>query len=783
MVKINRLDYGKTGRLFELPSNQGNFGSRIKVLERLDVNNNKNDIKSIKADLGHRNGDFSITAKERAHVDMQGLASLGYTTLVPFEFELSLGEEVLKELKSGFPQITLLATNISTKENDLFTAHEIIEHDGVKIGLLGMVDPDLATNLPGKILKSFKFENIIDAAQKEVERLFEEDVDAIIALSNMNSDQNAIISERVSGIDVIASDLSNNGNPYNSQKEIRLPKNSRRGLGRPYHIANNYDYGVAVGKLDLEFNKDDDNSKSSLVSIKEINHPVNDRVEADTFLINSLTADLIFEERAKGGLLFPAFIDLVKQQPKLATFDGTTRHGRISQSLWEKFLANLLRNNVPAEVSFIRKVPSFLPLIGKLHEREVRSWLWMEDDVVLMDMKGRDIRRLMEADHRNQLISSGISFFDTPRQRYWFIMGRFMREDVYYRVATTNVISEGPYSEHFRWALRKSNRFLMKESGHLKADREGENISLRNFTLTELNRIRKQGKGEAHHRNIANLLIPPSSYERLFSFNFVKPTFWSSLNRSYKGDGYESVPESRIISSNSLVIGFQGGFIMEYDKENYSLELGTNLSFAQQSADIGDGRTQKTETMDDININLTYNFKGSSRKALHPFARLVYDSEFTSTFNTSLDQKNPKQKILRSILGLGKDFSAKWPVLEFGLTAENDFTNSHYQYGVQGRSVGRFPLDKNWHIIYSLTNNFNYYIPTKNDTDRELSFKYNMIHELLIPLHGDISLSVAADFFAFKGKTEINSEPGMSMLMRVGITYNRLWKPRFQPLF
>ena len=67
--------------------------------------------------------------------------------------------------------------------------------------------------------------------------------------------------------------------------------------------------------------------------------------------------------------------------------------------------------------------------------------------------------------------------------------------------------------------------------------------------------------------------------------------------------------------------------------------------------------------------------------------------------------------------------------------------------------------------------------------NRELTFKYNMIHEISIPLYGDISLSVGADFFAFKGKTEVNNDPGLSMLMRVGVTYNRLWKPRFQPLF
>lgn len=135
------------------------------------------------------------------------------------------------------------------------------------------------------------------------------------------------------------------------------------------------------------------------------------------------------------------------------------------------------------------------------------------------------------------------------------------------------------------------------------------------------------------------------------------------------------------------------------------------------------------------------------------------------------------------MLGIKRRASRYWPQLELGLTAENDFSSNHNQYGVQGRSIGRFPLDRDWRTMYILTNNFNYYFSSEDDTERELSLRYNMIHELLIPLFGDISRSLGADLFIFKGKTEVNSEAGLNTLMRVGVTYNRLWKPRFQPLF
>ena len=781
--EINRVDFGKTGRLFELPSNQGNFASRVSVLKTLDSLLIEEDRKVIKADLGHRNGDFDVSPEDRARADIEGLARLGYEILLPFEFEISLGPELLKQLKDSHPELTWLATNINVPDSALFASHHVQVFDGVKIGMIGMIDPNLETNLPGSILRSFDFIDFVEAAQKEVTELLNQGVHSIVAFSNMSSDLNSVLAEQVRGIDVVVSDVSGNGTPFNYSKQVRLPLNQKRGLGRPYHIANNYDYGIAVGRVDLDFAELPDSLGTSLMAIEERNYPVNDRIESDTILIHDIAEDLNFVQREKGDLMFPAFIDIIEQQPKLEHYDDVTEHGRMSKALWEQFLANLLRHGAPAEVSMIRGVPSFLPLIGKLHEREVRSWLWVEDDVVLMDMKGRDLRRLIEADHQNLLVTSGISSFNTSRGKYYFVMGRFLLDDVFYRVATTNVISHGAMEEHFRWAQHVNDKLEIDEKGHLRKSKTESTVSLREFTLSELKRIRRLGKGKAHHKRIADILMPPTNYEKLFTFNFVRPTLWTSINRSYKSEGYESVPESRIISNNSFVIGIEGGVVMTLDKERFAWDLGTRIAFAQQSAEIAEGVTQTTETMDDINLNLTYRFKGKNRKGLHPFARIEYDSEFTSTFNPTIELDNPKQQIMRSVIGLSRQFSLKWPTLEFGVTAENDFARNHYQYGIQGRSRARFPLDKNWLAIYSLTNNFNYYFPTNNDTDRELSFRYNMVHEILVPLFGDLSLNVGADLFFFKGKTDINNKPGMSMLLRVGVTYNRLWKPRFQSLF
>jgi hypothetical protein len=82
---------------------------------------------------------------------------------------------------------------------------------------------------------------------------------------------------------------------------------------------------------------------------------------------------------------------------------------------------------------------------------------------------------------------------------------------------------------------------------------------------------------------------------------------------------------------------------------------------------------------------------------------------------------------------------------------------------------------------YRLQNDITYLFPAGRDGPTNLALRYNMLHEILIPLVDELSLSVAADLFFFQGKVAETRKPGASSLLRVGVTYDRLWKPRYQP--
>jgi len=86
-------------------------------------------------------------------------------------------------------------------------------------------------------------------------------------------------------------------------------------------------------------------------------------------------------------------------------------------------------------------------------------------------------------------------------------------------------------------------------------------------------------------------------------------------------------------------------------------------------------------------------------------------------------------------------------------------------------------------LTYRMNNDFTYFFPAPLDTEANLSLRYNMVNDLLIPLVDELSLTVTADLLFFRGKVEQTSKPGLSTQLRVGITYDRLWKPKYQPFF
>lgn len=774
--EINRIDVGDT-RIFEFPVNLGEIGPRAAMLNDLLAENQASGATTLRVDLGERGGDLGMTDQDRSRLDFATLSKLGYELSVPYEFELSLGAAGLAGMRRDYPQIAFLAANVRAADTTLFLPHRIYQIQGVTLGVFGLVSPAVRGHLRRATLNDFRVEPYLDAARREVRLLQEGGAQAIIALTNLDPPDNALLAQRVVGIDAVVADLHERWSRKGVRTEIVLADRARTRPGSPALVAQGVADGVGIGRLDLVFRRPSGERPFALAGMTHEIVPVTDRTPSDSGFLADIQRAANVVRPARGELMFPSFVDLTDRHPALRGYDHTTQQGRVSQPMWEEFLARLLRLRSHAEIAIIRTLPHFPPLIGKLHENEIGAWLWTEDAIVVLDLTGADIKKVLLEDAAGELVVSGMD-----RSR-WTVMGRRLDDNTYYRVATTDVLYEGARFRAFENARRVRRTFRAMDNGTLAAAGDGEPLSLKDFVFGELRRLRASARGEEYLDLIASLVAPDPAFANLVTVMFDQPTLWVSSNQNHNNGAYSSVPESRVASLDSWLVGLNGRFAVAREARGSAAELGMTLAYARQSSTLPTGANQVNESADDFKLDLTVRPQGNAGAKPGLFVRGIFDSEFTPTVDPGTGAENPRQLAVRGVAGLMLPPQRYWRRAEAGAVVEQDFGRPNVQYGVQARTDLRRPLGSARGLVYRWRNDVTYFFPSSRDGESQLALRYNMVHELLVPLVDELALSIAADSFIYMGKVSANREPGYSVLLRVGLTYNRLWKPRYQPLF
>ena len=778
MGEMNRVDLLDT-RLFELPINLGQLGPRATLVRRMrDALRSRSDT-VLAADLGHLYGEMGLTRSDRARLDFTALRELEYSIIVPFEHELALGANALDSLKREFPQLTLLAANVKPQSPARFTANRMISAGALRIGVLGLVNPRIRERLPPASLRNFTFELPAVAARREVAALRAAGADAIVVLSNMDASDNAALAEQVVGIDAIVADMPLRWAPEVVRQRIELPERPFVRLGTPALVARSAGSGVAVGRLTLEFRVTAPGGRYVLAALEHTIERVTDRVPPDSALVRRIAGLAAIGRRARGELMFPAFVELADRHPRLREHDDVTRQGRVSKAMWESFMARLLRNRAHAEVAVIRRLDQFPPQIGKLHENEIDEWLWTGDHIVVLDARGADLRALLRGDARGELATSGI---DLARGT---IQGHAIDDQTYYRVATVDILFEG--ARNLGGGRRVRRLFKVLGSGELQSSGDGAPLALKDFVFGELRRTRLEAKGDAYLDRIAALVGPDPAFVNLLSFTFDRPTLAVSANEVRGRDGYAKVPESRVTANDSWVVGASTRFVLTHERRRSANDIGITVAYGKQGVTSGPAR-KVSESSDDLKFDLTLrpSTRASAGGRIRPFVRGTYDTEVSPTTDPKTNVDNPRQMALRGSSGFLALPGRNLRRVEFALAVEQDFGRPNVQFGAQAFLEVQHPVGVPGRAgiapaTYRFRNDATYFLPARLDSPSSLSVRYNMIHEILIPLMDELSLSVAADSFLFRGKTEGNRHPATSVLLRVGLTYDRLWKPRYQP--
>lgn len=118
--------------------------------------------------------------------------------------ELSYGVDILDSL-SRISKIPFLSANLKTEDKDygFIKPYTIFEREGTRIGVFGLISELTPLMVSREIRGEFIVRSEIETARKIVDKLQEEGVDIIIALTSIGFEKDKKLAREIQGIDII----------------------------------------------------------------------------------------------------------------------------------------------------------------------------------------------------------------------------------------------------------------------------------------------------------------------------------------------------------------------------------------------------------------------------------------------------------------------------------------------------------------------------------------------------------------------------------------------------
>jgi len=329
------------------------------------------------------------------------LGAAGYDFMAIGNHDFNYGQERLLELQS-IAKFKMLSANVLDKDgNCLFTPYEIVEMDGVKIGIFGLTTPETAYKTSPANVVGITFADPIEVSKKIVKEL-EDKTDIIIALAHIGLDESSVvtskqIAEKVEGIDVII-----DGHSHTVLESGMLVNNTL--------IAQTGNYDKNLGFINLEV-KD-----GKIISKK---------------------AELLSSDSAKEIALdteISAFIDNIKKEnepifAKVVTktdvdLDGERENVRTKETNLGNLSADAVRSASGADIGFVNggNIRTSIP-VGDITFGKIAELFPFGNTVQVKKITGTDLIKALEvsvsgypATQGGFLQVSGLSYIFDPSQ-------------------------------------------------------------------------------------------------------------------------------------------------------------------------------------------------------------------------------------------------------------------------------------------------------------------------------------------------------------------------------
>ena len=183
----------------------GGFGfGKIATIVKQTKEKNPNTLVVDAGDTLHGMPIINVSKGENA---VKILDAVGYDFMVPGNHDFNYGTDRLIEL-GKLSKFKMLSANLLNKSgNTMLTPYEIVDMNGMKVGIFGLCTPETAYKTNPSNVKNVEFKDPIEISKNMVREL-DNKTDVIVALVHIGLDESSTvtskeIAQKVNGIDVI----------------------------------------------------------------------------------------------------------------------------------------------------------------------------------------------------------------------------------------------------------------------------------------------------------------------------------------------------------------------------------------------------------------------------------------------------------------------------------------------------------------------------------------------------------------------------------------------------
>lgn len=737
---------------------------------------------------------------------------LDLSAIVPNGSELAHGPDRLAALAAehGLPYVAANLSRVGAKESTFFFPRFITrEIAGLTVAFVGVVGPDQLENLPVSVRSQWKVDDPVLAFRRTHGALTEQlhrAPDLTVALVATERGDTYARMLNAPGADVVLG-LFNAFTLLQLRESatVRPGGGGREGTRATVAIQGVRSTPFSVGRIAARFTPAAGEMPARLREIVHESWPVLEDGPVDEALAKEIRT---FQEKVLPDLsrvVLPDVDPIVRRNPSLHRFawGRVLLHQRLvelhrgfpgsfTDPLWMRFVTNILRSELGADVAISRNLPRSSHMVGPLIRWLVSGWVAVPDGIRLVTLRGSDVLRLAAhlrvlgqrtgAAAPDQVFAAGLDVAKSV------VGGRPIQPKDQYLVATTDYVMGLPELAAIFGGKKVVQHFAPLPDGGFRPSADGKPLLIRDVVIGRIDRWQRPEEGGFDPART-------DDFERmLLDHSHDLQGRWRLLadELSLKGAGYANTSnvdtfaaskETRVTTPSHFSIGLRTDLGAEYDGPTVAWETRLRAHLLHQEFDIPGQDIPAQEAADDLVLSTELRINaiavgiGQTKVPLVPFLQAAYDTEFTATSNptdTDPHATFPHQHIVRGTAGLVMSPRVILKEMRLGGVFQEDFSESTVRYdaGLMAGFKLEMPL---WgSLVLSSDLDFRYLLPDDNDAASDLGLVLTSVSKLTFPITEGISLFGFADLYYVQGKVEENKELGGSRQFGVGFDFSRV---------